>query len=88
MIDRPKPYPKYKGSGVEWLGEVREHWEAVPLKRVARLNPSKSEVPLALRSANAVFLPMEKVGTDGRIDTSIFDRMMLSLLRLHLVLKR
>ena len=21
-----KPYPKYKDSGVEWLGEVPEHW--------------------------------------------------------------
>ena len=24
---RPQPYPKYKPSGVEWLGEVPEHWE-------------------------------------------------------------
>ena len=22
-----KPYPKYKPSGIEWLGEVPEHWE-------------------------------------------------------------
>ena len=22
-----KPYPKYKNSGVEWIGEVPEHWE-------------------------------------------------------------
>lgn len=22
-----KPYPKYKDSGVEWLGRVPEHWE-------------------------------------------------------------
>ena len=21
------PYPKYKPSGVEWLGEVPAHWE-------------------------------------------------------------
>lgn len=25
-----KPYPKYKDSGVEWLGEVPEHWDVVP----------------------------------------------------------
>lgn len=25
-------YPKYKDSGVEWLGEVPAHWEAVPFK--------------------------------------------------------
>ena len=22
-----RPYPKYKPSGVEWLGDVPEHWE-------------------------------------------------------------
>ena len=26
-MSRYKPYPKYKKSGVEWLGEVPEHWE-------------------------------------------------------------
>ena len=28
-----KPYPKYKDSGVEWLGEIPEHWNVAPLKR-------------------------------------------------------
>lgn len=27
-------YPKYKPSGVEWLGDVPEHWEIVPLKHL------------------------------------------------------
>jgi type I restriction enzyme, S subunit len=31
-------YPAYKDSGVEWLGEVPEHWEVAPLKRVATCN--------------------------------------------------
>jgi len=26
-------YPKYKDSGVKWLGEVPEHWEVEPFKR-------------------------------------------------------
>ena len=26
-------YPKYKASGVEWLGDVPEHWETPALKR-------------------------------------------------------
>jgi len=65
-----KPYPAYKPSGVEWLGEVPEHWEVRRLKRIARVNPSKSEVPLALRDGRAVFLPMERVGSDGRFDAS------------------
>ena len=27
-----KPYPSYKDSGVEWLGDIPEHWEAVRIK--------------------------------------------------------
>jgi type I restriction enzyme S subunit len=27
-----KPYPKYKDSGVEWLGEIPEGWEVKKLK--------------------------------------------------------
>jgi type I restriction enzyme S subunit len=32
-------YPKYKDSGVEWLGDVPEHWEAIKLARHLRLAP-------------------------------------------------
>ncbi|MEI8373540.1 MAG: restriction endonuclease subunit S [Planctomycetota bacterium] len=31
-------YPKYKDSGVEWLGEVPEHWRTFPLKAVSTHN--------------------------------------------------
>ena len=33
-------YPKYKESGVEWLGEVPEHWEVEPFKRQIERNDS------------------------------------------------
>ena len=33
-----KPYPKYKPSGVEWLGDVPEHWEVKRLKYAASIN--------------------------------------------------
>jgi len=33
-------YSKYKDSGVEWLGEVPEHWEVSRLKRIASVFPS------------------------------------------------
>ncbi|NDU85728.1 MAG: restriction endonuclease subunit S, partial [Ferrovum sp.] len=33
-------YPKYKDSGVEWLGEVPEHWRVNRLKRVCDVYPS------------------------------------------------
>ncbi len=30
-------YATYKDSGVEWLGEVPDHWTAVPIKHLGRL---------------------------------------------------
>ncbi len=63
------PYPAYKHSGVEWLGEVPEHWEVRPLKHAATLNPSRTESRNSLLPDTTVtFLPMERVRSDGRID--------------------
>lgn len=30
-------YPKYKDSGVEWLGTVPEHWEVQPIKHIVSI---------------------------------------------------
>ena len=42
-----KPYPKYKDSGIEWLGEIPEGWNVKPLKRILMLfngaTPKSSE---------------------------------------------
>lgn len=35
-----KAYPAYKPSGVEWLGEIPEHWEEIPLKYSAKIDNS------------------------------------------------
>jgi type I restriction enzyme S subunit len=46
-------YPKYKDSGVEWLGEVPEHWEVKRLKHNLRLLTEKTdrrENPVALEN--------------------------------------
>jgi len=29
-----KPYDKYKASGIEWLGEIPEHWEVKRVKDI------------------------------------------------------
>ena len=34
MTATPQPYPAYKPSGVEWLGDVPTHWEVVQLGRI------------------------------------------------------
>jgi len=33
-----KAYPSYKASGIEWLGEIPEHWDALRLKNIATYN--------------------------------------------------
>ena len=35
-------YPAYKDSGVEWLGEVPEHWEVKRLKFLCNLITEKT----------------------------------------------
>lgn len=35
MAGRYKSYPEYKDSRIEWLGDVPEHWESVPIKYMA-----------------------------------------------------
>ena len=29
-----KKYTKYKDSGIEWIGEIPQHWETMLLKRL------------------------------------------------------
>ena len=58
-------YPAYKNSGVEWLGEVPEHWDVRPLKYGMRLLTEKSDRrtnPVALENIegwSGRFVPTE-----------------------------
>jgi len=61
-------YDKYKDSGVEWLGEVPEHWNVLRLRFVSDINPSKLEVSHVDRDTLVSFLPMEAIGNDGSLD--------------------
>ena len=64
-------FPKYedtKDSGIDWLGEVPQHWKTVRLRHVAELNPSKSEVSDLDRELSISFLPMEAIGDDGSLN--------------------
>ena len=65
-------YPKYKPSGVEWLGEVPEEWEIGRLKFFCTINPSKSEIAHLSDNMEVSFLPMENIGEDHtlRLDTN------------------
>jgi type I restriction enzyme S subunit len=59
---RLKPYPKYKPSGVQWLGDVPEHWEVKRLKTEATCwvsnvdkVPSEDELPVRLCNYTDVY---------------------------------
>lgn len=60
-------YPAYKPSGVEWLGEVPEHWKALRLRFAVTLNPSKQEAKELGNQEAVSFLPMEAIGEDGSL---------------------
>lgn len=63
-----QPYPNYKDSGIDWLGQVPEHWAVIPIKRVAslknfRTNESSSELQYVgledVQSASGKYMPTE-----------------------------
>ena len=70
VLRRLNPYPAYKDSGVEWLGEIPGHWEAKRLKFSAHLNAGQSpsskvvsEYPdgLPFLQGNAEFGPISPI---------------------------
>ncbi|RII30282.1 MAG: type I restriction endonuclease subunit S [Geobacter sp.] len=60
-----RPYPRYKDSGVEWLGEVPEGWEVDRLRFHITTNPAKSELNGFAGDDPVSFVPMEAVGEYG-----------------------
>ena len=61
-----------KPSGVEWIGEIPAHWEDLKVKHVGLSNPSKNNPKTTcLKDSLVVFLPMERVHTDGTIDQEL-----------------
>ena len=65
-------YPEYKESGVEWIRKIPKDWQVLKVKHVGSSNPSKNNPKTAcLKDTLVVFLPMERVHTDGTIDQEL-----------------
>ena len=65
-----KQYPSYKKSGVEWLGDVPEHWESNRLKkylieRNEKNSPIKTDNLLSVTMYQGVIPVSEKQGNSG-----------------------
>src|ERR1700739_326606 len=39
---RLRPYPRYKPSGIDWLGDIPEHWELRQLRHVCRMQSGEA----------------------------------------------
>ena len=57
-----KPYPKYKDSGVEWLGEVPEHWKVRPVKHLYNARLGKMVQPQQ-KSDEDILVPYHRAQT-------------------------
>ena len=69
------PHVKLKPSEHPWLEDIPAHWDTYRLKFIAKLNPSKSASGyVATQVDKVVFLPMECVSTDGKVDQSNHER--------------
>src|SRR5690625_217291 len=53
-----KPYPKYKDSGVEWIGEIPEHWSVKPLFTILEEVKNKNK---ELKVSNVLSLSYGKI---------------------------
>lgn len=62
---RHATYGTHKPSGVDWLGEIPEHWEVKRLKFVARPNPSPAEITGLSAGDEISFVPMDAVCEHG-----------------------
>lgn len=58
-------YPRYKDSGVEWLGEVPEHWNPVPIKHLGKLKGGAG-FPHDEQGLHGEELPFHKVNALAR----------------------
>ena len=60
-----KPYPAYKDSGVEWIGEVPEGWKVLALKRMGTLKGGNG-FPPSMQGREGNEFPFYKVGDLGK----------------------
>ena len=66
------PNVELKPSGIEYIEEIPKHWEILEVKHVGSSNPSKNNPKTdPLNDKPVVFLPMERVHTDGTIDQEL-----------------
>ncbi|MEQ5801119.1 hypothetical protein [Halomonas sp. H10-9-1] len=74
-------YPKYKDSGVEWLGEVPAHWVVGPLRWYATIQGGVAKGKSYSNDTPTVDLPYLRVANvqDGHVDLSSVNTVTVAL---------
>jgi len=69
---RLRRYPRYRPSGVEWLGRVPGHWAVGRARQCLEVNPRGGRLRALAPGAEVSFVPMEAVGEYGglRLDAT------------------
>ena len=69
---RAKNYPRYKPSGVDWLGDLPEHWGVNRGRFCMRVNPPSDRLRRLTPDDEVSFVPMDNVGEYGglRLDAN------------------
>lgn len=66
----------YKDSGIDWIGEIPEHWEVTRLKYIAKINPSiQADIENMDFNNQLVFLAMEDISETGELNQSNFKKL-------------
>jgi type I restriction enzyme, S subunit len=60
-----EPYPAYKDSGVEWLGEIPAHWEVLRLKRSCKLITDGSHFSPESQSYGKPYITVKDLNNDS-----------------------
>lgn len=61
-------YPKYKPSGVEWLGDVPAYWEVKRARFCALVNPRADKLRQMDPEDEVSFVPMDAIGEYGGLN--------------------
>jgi type I restriction enzyme S subunit len=66
-------YPAYKDSGVEWLGEIPEHWDAVSLGSILELKSDKNHPDYEVLSVYREYGVIKKDSRDDNHNVTSLD---------------
>ena len=83
-LQTPPPYPAYKSSGVQWLGDVPAHWEVLPNRELfseVKERDHPDEQMLSVTITQGVIRQQELLTDSSKKDTSTQDKSAYKLVK-------